>query len=90
LILFSGRNLSEKVISIKRKRPKKASPRDIASHWKSALKTGFSMPETQQNHEPNNEPLSGSANPLLRPWLTPFETPPFAEIAPDQFLQAFE
>jgi peptidyl-dipeptidase Dcp len=48
------------------------------------------MPETQQNHAPNNEPLSGSANPLLRPWLTPFETPPFAEIAPDQFLQAFE
>src|SRR5580698_7611573 len=33
---------------------------------------------------------SASANSLLRPWQTPFETPPFAEIAPDQFLPAFE
>src|SRR5580704_5932729 len=48
------------------------------------------MPETQQNNESNKEPVSGSANPLLRPWQTPFETPPFAEIAPDQFLPAFE
>jgi peptidyl-dipeptidase Dcp len=30
------------------------------------------------------------ANPLLRPWQAPFETPPFAEIAPEQFLLAFE
>jgi peptidyl-dipeptidase Dcp len=30
------------------------------------------------------------ANPLLMPWQTPFETPPFAEIAPDHFLPAFE
>jgi peptidyl-dipeptidase Dcp len=30
------------------------------------------------------------ANPLLRPWQTPFETPPFAEIAPAHFLPAFE
>jgi peptidyl-dipeptidase Dcp len=30
------------------------------------------------------------ANPLLRPWQTPFETPPFAEIAPEMFLPAFE
>ena len=30
------------------------------------------------------------ANPLLRPWQTPFETPPFAEIAPEHFLPAFE
>jgi peptidyl-dipeptidase Dcp len=29
-------------------------------------------------------------NPLLRPWLTPFETPPFSEIAPGHFLPAFE
>src|SRR3984957_18979060 len=48
------------------------------------------MSEAQQNHEPNREPLPASANPLLRPWQTPFETPPFAEIAPDQFLPAFE
>jgi peptidyl-dipeptidase Dcp len=31
-----------------------------------------------------------AANPLLRPWQTPFETPPFAEIAPEHFLPAFE
>ena len=30
------------------------------------------------------------ANPLLRAWQTPFETPPFAEIAPEHFLPAFE
>src|SRR4051812_19207011 len=29
-------------------------------------------------------------NPLLRPWATPFETPPFAEIAPRHFMPAFE
>src|SRR5579863_669754 len=34
----------------------------------------------------NNQALAASANALLRP----FETPPFAEIAPDQFLPAFE
>src|SRR6201986_1403387 len=31
-----------------------------------------------------------STNPLLQPWQTPFETPPFAEIAPEPFLPAFE
>ena len=30
------------------------------------------------------------ANPLLRPWQTPFETPPFTEIEPEHFLPAFE
>ena len=30
------------------------------------------------------------ANPLLKPWQTPFETPPFSEIAPEHFLPAFE
>src|SRR5881227_1732230 len=30
------------------------------------------------------------ANPLLRAWQTPFETPPFAEIEPEHFLPAFE
>jgi len=29
-------------------------------------------------------------NPLLRPWQTPLETPPFSEIAPEHFLPAFE
>jgi peptidyl-dipeptidase Dcp len=31
-----------------------------------------------------------SENPLLKAWQTPFETPPFAEIAPEHFLPAFE
>jgi peptidyl-dipeptidase Dcp len=30
------------------------------------------------------------ANPLVRPWQTPFETPPFAEVKPEHFLPAFE
>jgi peptidyl-dipeptidase Dcp len=29
-------------------------------------------------------------NPLLKAWRTPFETPPFAEVAPEHFLPAFE
>ena len=29
-------------------------------------------------------------NPLLKPWQTPFETPPFGEIVPEHFLPAFE
>lgn len=32
----------------------------------------------------------GLDNPLLRPWQTPFETPPFDEIEPDHFMPAFE
>src|SRR5271167_3864133 len=40
----------------------------------------------------NEKTLAASAqmNPLLRPWQVPFETPPFAEIAPEHFLPAFE
>ncbi len=30
------------------------------------------------------------ANPLLKAWQTPLETPPFAEIKPEHFLPAFE
>src|SRR5437868_1829033 len=30
------------------------------------------------------------ANPLLKAWQTPLETPPFTEIAPEHFLPAFE
>jgi peptidyl-dipeptidase Dcp len=39
-----------------------------------------------------SEPLQPAppANPLLKAWQTPFETPPFAEIAPEHFLPAFE
>ena len=44
------------------------------------------MSETQQNAAPPEAP----ANPLLQPWQTPFETPPFAEILPEHFLPAFE
>lgn len=44
------------------------------------------MSETQQNAAISN----AEANPLLMPWTTPFETPPFAEIAPEHFLPAFE
>jgi len=35
-------------------------------------------------------PSPDLANPLLRPWQTPFETPPFAEILPEHFIPAFE
>src|SRR6195256_4867145 len=35
-------------------------------------------------------PSEAQANPLLEPWLTPFETPPFAEILPEHFLPAYE
>jgi peptidyl-dipeptidase Dcp len=38
------------------------------------------MPETVQQ----------APNPLLKPWQTPLETPPFSEIAPEHFLPAFE
>src|SRR6202045_4005665 len=41
------------------------------------------MPETQQMK-------ASQVNPLLRPWQAPFETPPFAEVAPEHFLPAFE
>ena len=44
------------------------------------------MSETPQTPAP---PEAG-ANPLLNPWQTPFETPPFAEIEPEHFLPAFE
>lgn len=33
---------------------------------------------------------AGAGNPLLMAWTTPFETPPFAEIAPAHFIPAFE
>src|SRR4030088_1196974 len=45
---------------------------------------GIVMSETPQN---TGNP---EANPLLMPWQTPFETPPFAEISPEHFLPAFE
>jgi peptidyl-dipeptidase Dcp len=44
------------------------------------------MSETLQTAANSESPV----NPLLRPWQTPFETPPFAEIEPEHFLPAFE
>ena len=39
----------------------------------------------------SDQPLpQAQANPLLKPWQTPLETPPFNEIAPEHFLPAFE
>src|ERR1700741_5025600 len=35
-------------------------------------------------------PSGAQDNPLLRPWQTPFETPPFGEVRPEHFLPAFE
>jgi peptidyl-dipeptidase Dcp len=44
------------------------------------------MTETQQMTTPSQ----GLVNPLLQAWQTPFETPPFADLAPEHFLPAFE
>ena len=44
------------------------------------------MSETQRN----GSHLGAPANPLLKAWQTPFETPPFGEISPEHFLPAFE
>jgi peptidyl-dipeptidase Dcp len=37
-----------------------------------------------------SETAAPTSNPLLDPWLTPHQTPPFAEILPEHFLPAFE
>jgi peptidyl-dipeptidase Dcp len=44
------------------------------------------MSETPEN----TATAEAAANPLLIPWQTPFETPPFSEIAPEHFIPAFE
>ena len=44
------------------------------------------MSETLENAVTSQAP----ENPLLKAWQTPFQTPPFAEIAPEHFLPAFE
>ncbi len=38
----------------------------------------------------NREPQMPAQNPLLADWSTPFETPPFADIGPEHFREAFE
>jgi len=40
--------------------------------------------------EAKTAPSDVQENPLLRPWQTPFETPPFDAIRPEHFLSAFE
>src|SRR5229473_8703668 len=47
---------------------------------------GFAMSETTQD----TAAASAPNNPLLVPWQTPFETPPFSEIVPEHFIPAFE
>src|SRR5260221_14343615 len=44
------------------------------------------MSETQQTAAPSKDQVT----PLLKPWQTPFETPPFSELKPEHFLPAFE
>ena len=39
---------------------------------------------------PTSATSQAPANPLLMAWQPPCETPPFAEIAPEHFLPAFE
>src|SRR6202047_662908 len=48
--------------------------------------TEIAMSETQEM----TATAPGQANPLLQAWQTPFETPPFADVAPEHFLPAFE
>src|SRR5256885_3840571 len=40
--------------------------------------------------EAKTAPSEAQENPLLRPWQTPFETPPFDAIVPEHFVPAFE
>ncbi|WP_439924235.1 M3 family metallopeptidase [Nitrobacter sp. JJSN] len=46
------------------------------------------MSDTPQS--PASGSVSSPDNPLLKPWQTPFQTPPFGEITPEHFLPAFE
>jgi peptidyl-dipeptidase Dcp len=48
------------------------------------------MSETSEPIATSGPENPGPENPLLKAWLTPFETPPFAQIAPEHFLPAFE
>src|SRR5690242_13460814 len=54
------------------------------------VKMGFAMSDIEQTATPSQAQTNPSSNPLLKAWQTPFETPPFAEIAPEHFLPAFE
>ena len=75
------------------KRPQRAPSRAIVSlppdRGKNVQKRAKAGPPCQTRL---NRPVvsSGPENPLLKPWQTPFQTPPFGEIAPEHFLPAFE
>ena len=47
------------------------------------------MSETSQTTARAQTQINPAPNPLLQPWQTPFETPPFAQIVPEHFLPAF-
>src|SRR3979490_753974 len=49
------------------------------------MKTENLMSETLET-----APSEAQANPLLKAWQTPHQTPPFAEILPEHFIPAFE
>ncbi|HYZ47805.1 MAG TPA: hypothetical protein VE567_02815, partial [Sphingomonas sp.] len=85
-VLFEGRNLPEMGRSSKRKRPKNAASRGIDSRSISPPATEFRMSPTASDSAASQ----AQANPLLKPWQTRFETPPFDEIQPEHFLPAFE
>jgi peptidyl-dipeptidase Dcp len=51
-----------------------------------AEETGFFMSDALES----TAAVSAAENPLLKAWQTPFETPPFTEIAPAHFMPAFE
>src|SRR4051794_393478 len=84
-VLLSGQSL-RKGSRYQALRPKKAPSRAIYPGSKYAAKAGFFMSDVL---EPTAT-VSTSENPLLKPWQTPFETPPFTEIEPKHFLPAFE
>ena len=48
------------------------------------------MSDIEQTATPSQAQTNLGSNPLVKAWQTPFETPPFAEIAPEHFLPAFE
>src|SRR3954471_4157370 len=84
-VLLSGQSL-RKGSRYQALRPKKAPSRAIYPGSKYAAKAGFFMSDVLES----TAPVSTSENPLLKPWQTPFETPPFTEIEPRHFMPAFE
>lgn len=48
------------------------------------------MSEASSTAAATSSSQAAEANPLLQPWRTPFETPPFDAIRPEHFLPAFD